>query len=150
MIIELTQGRCTKVDDDFPKSILNNKFCVKSCGGKYYASTNIKGKTVYLHRLITNAPKGMVVDHINGDTLDNQIKNLRVCLSKENTRNQKNHPDKWQKYRGVDYMKAKSKYRARITFNREEIHLGLFDTDLQAFRAYVNASKILFGKFSNV
>lgn len=148
--ITLTRGLHTIVDSNISSEILEKKFCATLCRGKYYAVTNVLGKTVYLHRLIMNAPKGIVVDHINGDTLDNRKPNLRLCSHKENIRNQRTHPDKWQKYRGVDFMKAKNKFRARITSDGNEHHLGVFDTAEEAFTAYRAASKKIFGNFSNV
>lgn len=55
----------------------------------FYAYVMYNKKKIRLHRLITNAPKGLVVDHINGNTLDNRRENLRVCTQKENTQNRK-------------------------------------------------------------
>lgn len=148
--IPLTKGLSTIVDSDVSIQLLNRKYCSSLCGGKYYAVTYIDKKQVYLHRLLTNAPVGKVVDHINGDTLDNRLENLRVCSHKENIRNQRSHPDKLQKYRGVDFMKSKNKYRARITCDGKEIHIGLFDTAENAFTEYKKMSKELFKNFSNV
>lgn len=53
----------------------------------YYAYVMIKGKRIRLHRYIMNCPDGLVVDHINGDTKDNRISNLRVVTQKENLKN---------------------------------------------------------------
>lgn len=150
MQIKLTKNKVTVVDDNLSSQILKNKYCTIVCGDKHYAVTNIKGKTVYLHRLIMKAPAGTVVDHINGDTLDNRKSNLRLCLHKENIRNQRNHPDKWQKYRGVDFMKVKNKYRARITVDKKEIHLGVFDTAIEASKVYSKAAKYYFGNFVKI
>jgi hypothetical protein len=68
-------------------------------GGK-----NAKSKSaghILMHRLITAAPKGFVVDHINGDILDNRAANLRVCSQSENMKNGSGHADRRGKYRGV-------------------------------------------------
>lgn len=53
----------------------------------YYAYVMQYGKKVRLHRYITDCPSDLVVDHINGNTLDNRLKNLRVCTRLENNRN---------------------------------------------------------------
>lgn len=61
---------------------------------QFYVSTRLnledgKQTTLYMHRLITGAPKGKVVDHINHDTLDNRRSNLRVGTQLDNMANGK-------------------------------------------------------------
>ena len=81
-------------DEDF--EIANRSpswFVMKNSVGQIYFSNS---KREMLHRLIVNCPKGKVVDHINGNTLDNRKENLRICSKLENQYNQKKHKGKKQ------------------------------------------------------
>lgn len=54
-----------------------------------YATANIKGKTVYMHRMVVNTPQGLHTDHLNHNKLDNRKENLKVCTRFENMQNRK-------------------------------------------------------------
>jgi hypothetical protein len=90
-ILALTQGQETKIDAaDIP--LVSGHRWHPSWNVRmrsYYVIASVKNAldrptTLYLHRLITGAPKGRVVDHLNDDTLDNRRANLRVCGQREN------------------------------------------------------------------
>jgi hypothetical protein len=82
-------------------------------------------------------PKERLVDHINGNTLDNRKSNLRVATSSENLQNIKHkQKNKSSKYIGVNYNKRAKKYKATITYNSTAFFLGYFKTEDEAALAY--------------
>jgi hypothetical protein len=88
---------------------------------------------------------GLVIDHINGDPSDNRICNLRACTQKENSRNSVTPKNSTTNFKGVS--KQGSKYRAYVSVNRRQIHLGRFDTAEEAYAAYVTAARQHFGEY---
>lgn len=106
------------------------------------------------HRLIMERHLGRylkedeVIDHINGDRLDNRIENLRVCTRKENVRNQRLHKNNSSGYKGVVWDKQRSKWIAQIMVDRKHLFLGRFETVLEAAKAYDLSSSKYFGDFS--
>lgn len=103
-----------------------------------------------IHREIMGAPKGVVVDHINGDTLDNRKANLRLASHRENCRNQKPHKDKRVPYKGVTYMPKRNKYWARIVVDYRTVSLGLHRDPIAAACAYDAAARKYFGEFARL
>lgn len=88
------------------------------------------------------------VDHENRNTLDNQKHNLRTC---SNAQNQQNIPSKSHtkfKYKGIKLSKNKKRWEARITVNKKQIHLGTFDTDVEAAKIYDSHAMQFFGEFA--
>lgn len=147
--IKLTRGFFTKVDDD--DYVVFNKerwqANVKSRRGKYKVSAsrvksfNGKPKTLYLHREIMKAPIGTYVDHINGDTLDNQKYNLRICSNSENMRNRGVPSSNTSGYKGVSFSKDKNMWESKITHKYKTYHLGFFNTKEEAAERYNRAAK---------
>jgi hypothetical protein len=85
-----------------------------------------------------------VIDHINGNGLDNRLCNLRNVSQQENVHNYRNVP-KHNKtgYLGVSYFKATNKFSAYVTNNYKKIHLGYFDDPKVAHQAYLTAKRKL-------
>lgn len=85
-------------------------------------------KRVHLHRLLTDAGEGKVVDHINHNTLDNRRScNLRVCTNSENQQNRKSVPSNNKSgVMGVKWVKRDKKWYAEININKKSIFLGHF------------------------
>lgn len=160
-LVKLTQGQFAKVDDDDFERVSNYKWCAdfRRKLGKYYAirghRVNKKHITTRLHRFIMNPPKGMVVDHINGDTLDNRKSNLRVCTVQQNIFNSKiskNNKTGMKGVRFVERIGRKSKYVAYICNSKRKPvmrYLGFFDNFEDAKKAYLQEAKKIHGEFGN-
>ena len=85
--INLSQGLSAIVDDaDYPVLSASNWFATKTRRGYTYAARWKDGRQVYMHRQIAGV-HGLVVDHINGNTLDNRRENLRAVSVAENAQN---------------------------------------------------------------
>lgn len=102
---------------------------------------------ITLHRLILPTAPGLVVDHIDGDTLNNRKSNLRAATSAENCRNRGPQSNNKTGFKGV-YLSGDGKYVARIRANRKAYHLGEFMDAQSAHAAYCVAAADLHGEFA--
>jgi hypothetical protein len=105
--VELTQGFVAKIDAvDAPEVMKHSWHIVPNEMGGHYARRS--GGT-YLHRFLLDAPKGMQVDHINHDTLDNRRSNLRIVTTNQQNNENRNGAHKNSKtgIRGVTIHKCK-------------------------------------------
>jgi len=121
------KGQRTLVDDSTLKQYGHMSWFLSDTGYAVRRPSLDDGTkvTIRLHRLVTNAPEGMVVDHVKKDKLDNRLSNLRVCTQKTNTQNRKN-----TKVYAWDKSKAKWIVRYRSTF------YGRYETEQEAKKAY--------------
>jgi hypothetical protein len=124
--------------------------------GKEYAAVRLNRKVYYVHRIIyylitKKDPESHLIDHIDGNTLNNHIENLRLVTNKENQRNRtvinKNNTSGCT---GVTWDKNKRKWLAQISVNNKNKYLGRYETKEEAASAYNEAALIYFGEFKPV
>lgn len=122
-------------------------------GNTYYASTNIRENgtpsTLFMHRLIMEAPEGTLVDHEDQDGLNNRKDNLRFCTKQENARNSKLSSDSTSGIKGVTWQKNRNYWEAHIAVNQKKIHLGSFQDKKDAIKARLEAETKIDPKFFN-
>lgn len=101
---------------------------------------NKKRTSFPMHHLVIQKKDGFMVDHINGNKLDNRRENLRLVSHTQNMQNQKILGRKSKSgIRGVTWCSQFKKYRARIQVNKKRISLGLFETAKEAHIVAQNA-----------
>ena len=109
---------------------------------------NGKWKTISIHRLITNCPDGLVVDHINGNTLDNRKSNLRVCSNMENVWNSAVRDNNKSGVSGVCFISKRHSYEVTIGYKKKRIYLGRYKNYDDAVRARKEAERKYYGEFA--
>lgn len=111
-----------------------------------------KGQQCDLSHVVLDIPKeedAIVVDHVNGDPLDNTRNNLRVCSQSENVLNRSFMSNNTSGFIGVSYKKDRGRYDPEIRFGYTRCHLGMTKTIEEAvYKRYV-AEQLLFGEYAN-
>lgn len=107
-------------------------------------------KTVFMHREILQAPEGLVVDHINGISLDNRKSNLRIATRAQNLQAKSGMRNNTSGYRGVSFNKALGKWGAYISINKKLHCLGLYPDITEAVLAYNQAASTHYGQFAKL
>ena len=141
------------IDEEDIEMIKSKKWHHKHYSGGIYFSSYDKringiNKHHRLHRIIIGIGYGekIIVDHINGNTLDCRKENLRTCTIQQNLMNSKISKTNKTGYKGVSVFGEK--FRSTISVNRKQVHLGLFNCPTTAWLAYVRAAIELHGEFA--
>ncbi len=114
-------------------------------GNSFYACRTHGGRSISMHREIMKPPRGMVVDHINGNGLDNREANMRNCTQLQNSQNNRRASGK-SKFRGV--FPRGDKWQAAVQHDGQALYLGLFDDEVEAARARDRKAYELAGEFA--
>lgn len=121
----------------------------KNTGNSVVTGNGKESPILQLHRLLTNCPGDMEVDHINGNRLDNRKYNLRVCTRQENQLNVSKLSNNTSGFKGVWYDKARDKWVAEITFLKTKVSLGRYTDYNHACYTRFVAESLLHKEFQN-
>ena len=148
MVIEI-KGYKIEIDDEDAGRVMAHSWWVSSSpeidGHVLCFSTKIGKKIIKLHRFLMGDPPGLVVDHWDGNRLNNRKSNLRVCTTRENNMNIGLMGRNRSGYRGVSFSKTNRKWRATISLDRKQLHLGYFDHPDVASAVYEEAAELFYG-----
>ena len=171
--LQTNNGFTVLVDDEDYDRLSKYNWRAYKCHRNWYPKTratdyersmgrNPRNDT-YLHQMILPVKSGFVVDHINGDTLDNRRCNLRYATDGQNAMNKQRYINNTSGYKGVSYHKKSAtkgrwqiqrrsagRWQASIACNGKQIYLGLYATAEDAARAYDAKARELFGEYASL
>ncbi|PXW51311.1 HNH endonuclease [Methylobacterium sp. B4] len=146
--VSLTQGLEAVIDAaDVP--LLSGYAWTAQVGaeGHAYARRYFRGGALLMHRVLMRAEKGLCVDHIDGDGLNNRRSNLRIANQSQNNMNMLVTRRNKIGVKGVSVGKT-GKFEAKIKYQDKNYYLGGFPTPEEASAAYYGAARVLFGDFA--
>jgi len=144
MLVELL------VDEQDLERVAMHKWFALSKRGRAFSIQANGEKHLILSRLILDAPKGLQVDHINGNIFDNRRSNLRIVSNQQNQWNSRKRKRTSSKYKGVCLNKAAGKWVSAIYKDRKYFYLGFFVSEDEAALAYNKAAKEMFGEYASL
>lgn len=155
--IPLTQGKFAQVDDeDFNmlsvwKWHFTNGYASSTASAAEQRSVGSnKAIRISMHRVLAGLSYDdvRVVDHIDGNRLNNQRANLRVCSNSQNLQNRGAQANNSSGFKGVTWNKHQRKWHARIRVGPKNKHLGSFTSASEAGEAYRAAALLFHGEFA--
>lgn len=137
--------------DDYEKVVSMDRYWFINNVG--YVLCSINNKEFQLHRYIMgldfyDKERDIIVDHINGDKLDNRKSNLRICKKKENPKNCTLYSNNTSGYKGVTWMGRLNKWQVNLQVNKKNLYLGVYSDLEKAIEVRKKAEIKYFGEFS--
>lgn len=144
--IKLSKGKFSIVDNSDYERLSKHKWSYNS-DGKAVRTEYPSNRQIPMAREIMGFPKGLDVDHINGNRLDNRRINLRSITHSQNCLNIHK-----EGYKGIEHRpkKKRNQWISYITFRHRKIHIGCHPSKVKAAKAYDEKAKELFGEFANL
>lgn len=106
-------------------------------------------RTITLSRFLLDAPSGLLVDHKDGNGLNNTRDNLRLATKAQNNRNRRICTASSNSFKGIVRVRS-GRWEARISVNSVRISLGRFSSDVEAAKAYDSAALHYYGEFARL
>lgn len=146
-LIPLTRGLECMIDDEDHAllSLINWYVGRNKTSQKSYARNDVFGR---MHRFLMMANSGQEVDHIDGNSLNNQKHNLRICSLKENRRNRSKNLNSKNRYKGAYFMNGK--WISKIRVDDKMLCMGPYLNEEDAAKSYDDAAKKYYGEFAKL
>lgn len=152
--VPLTKGYEAVIDAADVRLVEGRNWCASVMGRSIYAHntlyTRVKPQKFIMHRVIIGATSSQIVDHIDGNGLNNMRSNLRTATHAENLRNQRTSTRNTSGIKGVIWDKQRGKWKAQITLSGKKHYLGLFENMDDAAQAYARGSASLHQAFGRL
>lgn len=148
--IILRTGEVAYVDDEDLERVLHS--CkswrlFRTPSGNTYAQGRTGKDQIFLHWLITGHK---YVDHIDNNGLNNRKVNLRPANKSQNAMNRTKISGTSSQYKGVSWYRAYSRWRVMIMVDRKAKHIGYYDDEIEAAKAYDSVAQELFGDYARL
>lgn len=142
----IIDGEPVLLDADIAEKYNSSNLAIDSIG-----YLRVKRERKRLHRILLEPiPKGLMVDHINNNKLDNRLSNLRLVTHAQNMMNTKIKKHNSSGFKGVYLCKQTNRWRAEIRAHNRAIKIGRFDTKFEAAKAYDLAALKYHGEFASL
>lgn len=147
---EIQIGEYTVLVDtaDFDEIVKHKWSIYPRKGAYYYPEAFINNKQIFLHRYLLDCPKNLVVDHINGNTLDNRRTNLRIVSHEYNCFNLHRNTRNTSGHRGISYVQKENRWKVKCRFNKTDYYIGRYKTLEEAIEARNYAYQDILGGFT--
>lgn len=149
-VLEVKVGKYAVIIDAADQNILDDGrlvvgYTATTCSVSVIRQSKPKRR---LARVILDPPDHLLVDHVNGDPLDNRRRNLRIVTSAENRRNSAKRSGVSSRFKGVCWLGGH--WVASITLAYKFEKIGSFTTETEAANAYDETARRYFGKFATL
>lgn len=150
--IPLTNGGCAMVDPADLPTLSKYKWRQQFRPDRAVAAVVCRslGRLILMHHLVLPVSGGELVDHRNGNPLDNRKDNLRRCTHAQNMRNRRKHSNNRSGYKGVYFEARRRHWIAKIVVDKRKRYLGSYDTPALAHKMYCLMAKELHGDFARL
>lgn len=156
--IPLTKGMVALVDDEDYERLSRYKWHIRMHRNTFYARrrqrlADGKKRDYFMHSFIIDAPHGLVIDHRDGNGLNNCRENLRLATFAQNGQNSSKRrflrSQRPSRFKGVSWSLSNNKWAAKIRAGGgKPKHLGYFDSEYDAALFYDIAAAKHFGEYA--